>query len=139
MEERVGETPPGAAKLHGLAQAYIAFAEHHNPRWNLLFDHAFEQAREMPEWYQQRLARVFGMVEEALPAIGEASDPFARVRIARVLWASVHGICMLKIRQRMELAGGQTTEQMTELLIDHFLAGLGGIAKAPLPEGDGLG
>jgi len=46
------------------------------------------------------------------------------MQVARVLWASVHGICMLKIRQRLDLAGGQTTEQMTHMLIDNFMRGM---------------
>jgi hypothetical protein len=43
--------------------------------------------------------------------------------MVRVLWASVHGICTLRIRQRLDLAGGQTTKQMTHTLIENFLRG----------------
>jgi AcrR family transcriptional regulator len=79
------------------------------------------QGNNAPEWYQHKLGRVFGLVETALRPL--ACDEAETCRIARVLWAGVHGICTLKIRQRMNLAGGQSAEEMASMLIGNFLRG----------------
>lgn len=109
--------------LHALAHAYIDFANTNTPRWNALFDVAVADAGDLPEWYLERLSRMFGLVESALSPLANHHDDITIRRVARVLWASVHGICMLKIRQRLDLAGGQSVEEMAEMLVDNFLAG----------------
>ncbi|MDR2113362.1 MAG: TetR/AcrR family transcriptional regulator [Candidatus Accumulibacter sp.] len=106
-----------------LANAYIAYAEAETPRWSMLFEYVVQE-NEQPEWYLHKLGQVFGLVEAALRPLG-AGD-LETQRIARVLWASVHGICLLKIRQRMVLAGNQETEAMTRMLVTNFLRGLRG-------------
>lgn len=109
-------------QLQALAEAYIQYAVQHNARWNLLFDISVEEGQELPDWYQEKLTRLFERVESALQGLGERDSQDIQ-RAARVLWASVHGICMLKIRNRLDLAGGQSTEEMAGMLIEYFLQG----------------
>lgn len=110
-------------KLLALAGAYIAYAEAETPRWNMLFEYVAENGDTLPDWYQEKLGKVFGLAEAALMPLGDQRSALEIQQAARVLWASVHGICMLKIRQRMELAGGQSTEAMAFMLIGNFLRG----------------
>ncbi|MGV6825364.1 MAG: TetR/AcrR family transcriptional regulator [bacterium] len=107
--------------LIALADAYIEFAEQHIARWNLLFDYRAGNNHTLPEWYLEKLGRLFGLVESTL---GNGNSDTETVRAARVLWAGVHGICLLKIRQQLDLAGGQSTREMTRLLIHNFLGGM---------------
>jgi AcrR family transcriptional regulator len=125
LQKRQGATgdDPETALL-ALSNAYIAYAEAESPRWNMLFDAVAEKGDNPPDWYQQKLGRVFGLVEAALSPLTQDATEIQRV--ARVLWASVHGICLLKIRQRMNLAGGQSAEDMARLLIENFLRGFRG-------------
>ncbi len=108
-----------------LAEAYIDYAMEKAARWNLLFDTAAEEGEVMPGWYLQRLGRLFGRVERMLAPLKSEHEAIEIERAARVLWASVHGICTLKIRHRMDLAGNQTTGEMAQMLIDNFLLGFG--------------
>ncbi|MDR1349996.1 MAG: TetR/AcrR family transcriptional regulator [Zoogloeaceae bacterium] len=110
--------------LTTLARAYIDYATSEAPRWNMLFEYIADKNDIVPEWYQYKLGRVFGLVETALRPL--AQDEAETCRIARVLWAGVHGICTLKIRQRLDLAGGQSAEEMANMLIRNFLRGLQG-------------
>ncbi len=105
------------------ADAYIAFAENETPRWNLLFEYVAEQGNALPDWYVARLSKVFGLTEAALKPLADHRSQQEIQQAARVLWASVHGICTLKIRHRMDLAGGQSTGQMARMLVDNFLKG----------------
>lgn len=124
---RGGLGEPGAALL-ALADAYIDFAEDRTSRWNLLFDYVAEKGNVLPDWYLAKLGRVFGLVEEALRPLVRSHSDLEVQQAARVLWAGVHGICMLKIRQRMDLAGGQSTSAMAHMLIENFLRGFGAVS-----------
>lgn len=109
--------------LLALAGAYIAYAEQETPRWNMLFEYVAEKGNSLPDWYLLKLGKVFGLAEAALRPLGDGRADLEIQQAARVLWAGVHGICTLKIRQRMDLAGGQTAEAMARMLIDNFLLG----------------
>jgi len=111
--------------LVNLAEAYIDYAIKKQERWNLLFDTVAEGEERLPDWYEERLGRLFGQVEQVLAPLKSGHDEIEVQRAARVLWASVHGICTLKLRHRLVLAGGQSTEEMAQMLIDNFLAGFG--------------
>ncbi|MCB1761338.1 MAG: WHG domain-containing protein [Gammaproteobacteria bacterium] len=125
LQGRLSERIGGKDELMQLAAAYIEFAQTETPRWGMLFEYIVDDDGELPGWYQEKLGRVFGPVEQALQATLPACASDKVRQASRVLWASVHGICMLKIRQRLNLAGGQTTRQMVEMLVDNFLVGMG--------------
>jgi AcrR family transcriptional regulator len=111
---------PGKA-ITALACAYLAYAETESPRWNLLFERGAEHGEPLPEWFRLKRQRVFGLVEDVLRPL--ARDESEARCAARVLWAGVQGICTLKIRQRMDLTGGQSAEEMAGMLIRNFLLG----------------
>lgn len=122
----VARNDAGAApqqQLQTLADAYIDYALSHTARWNLLFEAIAGDDENLPDWYLQRLGKVFGLIETALTPLADHQGQEAIVQAARVLWASVHGICTLKIRHRLDLAGGQSTGEMAAMLIHNFLAG----------------
>jgi AcrR family transcriptional regulator len=120
---RRSETGAPRDELLGLANAYIAYAEAETPRWNMLFEYVSEKGNALPDWYLMKLSKVFGLAEKALKPLGDHRSELEVQQAARVLWAGVHGICTLKIRQRMDLAGGQSAEGMAQMLIDNFLRG----------------
>ena len=123
LEQRVDIRDRGAETLCRLASSYIDFAEQHLSRWNMLFEYVTDKGNVLPDWYEEKVSRVFRIIEYALPVANNPVDQASDEQVARVLWASVHGICTLRIRQRLDLAGGQTTKQMTHTLIENFLRG----------------
>lgn len=110
-------------QLLALADAYIDYAVSHTDRWNLLFESIAGEDDNLPDWYLQRLGKLFGQIESALTPLVQTQGQEAIVQAARVLWAGVHGICTLKIRHRLELAGGQSPKEMARMLIENFLNG----------------
>lgn len=123
LEQRVDVDRKSSETLCQLASSYIEFAEQNLSRWNMLFEYITEKGNQLPAWYEEKIGRVFRLIEKALPVINNPIDQASDEQIARVLWASVHGICTLRIRQRLDLAGGQSTEAMTHLLIKNFIRG----------------
>lgn len=90
--------------LRSIAFAYLAFAREHRFRWLALYEHA--PIREVPDWYLDKLARFFTLVEQALnrETPEQAITP-AMQRSARLLWAGVHGICLLSLTEKLALTG----------------------------------
>jgi AcrR family transcriptional regulator len=129
LEQRVDVDRKSSETLCQLASSYIEFAEQNLSRWNMLFEYITEKGNQLPAWYEEKIGRVFSLIEKALPVINNPIDQASDEQIARVLWASVHGICTLRIRQRLDLAGGQSTEAMTHLLIKNFIRGRQGKAS----------
>ncbi len=121
--ERRGDCNDGHQRLLSLARAYIDYAEQESPRWNLLTEYVTESNEELPDWYQEKLAKVFSLVESSLAECNSSQDALTVQQAARVLWAGVNGICTLKIRHRLSLSGGQTEIEMAEMLINTFLKG----------------
>jgi len=104
--------------LRAYARAYLRFTKDHHRLWVMLLDGSSHHHRELPDWYQAKVERLHGLVEEVLaPLIPSEKD---RKRSARVLWASLHGIS--------SLAGtGAVAENPPELvndLITHYVASL---------------
>ncbi|HEY0635834.1 MAG TPA: TetR/AcrR family transcriptional regulator [Gammaproteobacteria bacterium] len=123
LRARRGDATSPHDNLLALADAYIAYAEAETARWNLLFEYVGVEGNELPGWYQAKLGKVFSLVEAALQPLADHRTERELQQAARVLWASVHGICTLKIRHRMDLAGGQTTGEMAQMLVYNFLTG----------------
>ena len=114
-------TPRGGGdvekRLRALARAYIAFVRAQPQLWSLIFEH--RGATPEPDWYPPKVARVFGVMEETLtPLYGEAAKRDC-AQAARMLWASLHGMCVLE--SKGALAMPATT--LVDGLIRHFIAG----------------
>ncbi|MDP5239846.1 TetR/AcrR family transcriptional regulator [Uliginosibacterium sp. 31-16] len=109
--------------LLALANAYIAYAETRSARWNMLFEYVADNGSTLPPGYLVKAEKVFGLVEASLTPLAGQNSISEVQQAARVLWAGVHGICLLKIRQRMDLAGEQNAEAMAHMLVENFLRG----------------
>jgi AcrR family transcriptional regulator len=106
-----------------LGQVYIRFADEDPHRWAMIFEHRLSEGRELPDWYREKIARMFAMVEEAI-------EPFARARpredieqAARVIWGGVHGICILALTNTLGVAGVESVQELMESLISNYLEG----------------
>ena len=56
----------GRERMLQLGQVYIRFADEDPHRWSMIFEHRLAEGRELPEWYREKIARMFAIVEEAL-------------------------------------------------------------------------
>lgn len=108
-----------------MARLYRDFARENRPHWLMLFTHAPPADRPAPEWYHEKIARLFEPLERLLEPFYTGPRARKRKMAARVLWAAVHGLCFLEETGRLPIAGAQeTTPDMTGYLIDTFTAGI---------------
>ena len=109
------------AKLRALAKIYIGFTTKWPRLWNLLFEHSVVM-QELPDQYRERVDRLLGLVGEALDPLFDPGREEERRHSARVLWASLQGICSIAAAGR--LAPTETLGGMVDSLVTNYVAGL---------------
>lgn len=124
---RLAETQAGARDgrdwLLQLGEVYIRFADEDPHRWSMIFEHRLAEGRELPEWYEDKIERMFAIVEEALAPLAEGRPRTEVAQAARVIWGGVHGICILALADRLGIAGVDSVQDLSESLISNYLAG----------------
>lgn len=108
--------------LHYLARAYINFARKNYNRWTALFEyHTPDNA--VPDWYSEKLNKLFELVENAL--LSHVQDDSQKARhAAKILWASIHGICVLSLSGKLDKVGSEKAEVLVNSLLEAYLRGL---------------
>lgn len=130
LSEELGEVAASARRpemaLRKMARAYLAFAQREYHAWTALFEHRMAEGAPVPAWYRAQLDAVFTLVEAPLGKL-EGVSPHQAPLEARALWAGVHGVCILGLSGKLAVVGVPTkVASALELLLDRYLAGLGG-------------
>lgn len=111
------------ARLLQLGHSYIRFADREPHAWQMIFEHRLADDHASPAWFQEKVARMFALVEERLAPLAPQRKPKQIAQAARALWGGVHGICMLAISDTLGVAGVDSVQQITHLLMSNFLKG----------------
>ncbi len=119
LAPRTGEPE---ADLRALARAYIDFTGEHPRLWNLLFEHRQPEGRPLPDWYQEKVARLMALVEAAIAPLYSPGRETERLHSARVLWSSLHGMC--SVASAGKLAETESLAAMADSLVGNYVAGL---------------
>ena len=106
-----------------LGEIYIRFANDDPHRWAMVFEHRFSEDRVVPAWYQEKIARMFAMVEEGLEPLATNRPQQEVTQAARALWGGVHGICILAITDNLGIVGVDSVQDLTQSLISNYLKG----------------
>jgi AcrR family transcriptional regulator len=122
IEDRVDSKLRGVKAVKKLAKIYIEFAINNRNSWAALFEYNIPDNVELPEWYNGRVDNLFGIVESAL---SEPSNPKSNMlKHAKVIWASIHGICILGLTQKLNVVGTDSMENLANCLIENYLKGI---------------
>ena len=92
--------PSGARrgeKMMALALAYLAFAYERETAWRAVFEYRPVQRKPYPDWYMAVQAEAFAPVERLFTA---EPGPAER-RLARTIWAAVHGVVSAGMDRRL--------------------------------------
>lgn len=111
--------------LHVLAKAYIDYSRTHHRQWTVLFEYSVSEDFALPEWYAQKMARFFALAQDLLyPLVNK--DRRKAGRTAHVLWAGIHGICVLSLSGKLSLMREDSAEALALSFIDNYMVGLTG-------------
>jgi AcrR family transcriptional regulator len=106
-----------------LGHSYIRFADSESHAWKMIFEHRLSDDHEAPDWYREKVAHMFALVEERLAQLPGERSPQQIAEAARAIWGGVHGICILAINQTLGVAGVESVQTITQLLMSNFLKG----------------
>lgn len=124
--QRIAPLPPDLAKISALAYAYVDFALRDTRAWESVFAPARrsdsdDQSMPLPQYYQDRLAEIFFMIESTLHEC--LAMPVAVAQpAARLLWACLHGITVLTLNGTLDLVGADEPHAMIDDLFGNYLA-----------------
>lgn len=116
-------------RLRALAAAYVEFAQRHPHRFRMLFEHQLPEAMQPRPSADQRIRRLFELVETALAPLLPGATPVRLRQVAATLWSGVHGIAALAVSGKFKWAGDSHSPRYCDQLVDTYLAGLA--AQAP--------
>lgn len=111
-------------RLRLLAGNYYAFTQERPKLWNLLNEHRMPAGRSVPEWYQEKLDKLLGKLDDALVPLLKGCDSGTRRRHARTIWASVHGMTSLSTADKLSHVTGHSGRSLVDDLVLNYLAGL---------------
>jgi AcrR family transcriptional regulator len=131
MEQSRAKAGGAGEYLLQLGEDYIRFANEDPHRWAMIFEHRLSDGRSVPEWYREKIARMFAMVEEALRPLAKQRTQQDITQAARVIWGGVHGICILALTDNLGIAGVDSVRELTRSLISNYLEGF--IGRPALP------
>lgn len=126
LHEALAAVPLGAdvgTNLRALVGRYLEFTTRRPVLWSLLFQN-LPNGSARPDWYYANMAGLFQRVEAGLaPLLGPGREAERR-DTARLLWASLHGMCTLAAEGAV--LAWDDVRRLTDLLIETTIAGLEG-------------
>ena len=109
--------------INALAKFYIKYSASHYNEWSALFEHTMHDSADIPDWYITKMRRFFDLVESLVsPYVG--GNKKSTRRAARVLWAGIHGICVLSFSKKLDLVESESTAVLAKSFVDNYLRGL---------------
>ncbi len=109
-----------------LCHAYIEFASHNTARWSMIYEHVLEDGFVLPEAFQLQVQQMFGLVEDALRPLGKNKTDKEIAQAARALWSGIHGIVILALMRKLDIAGIDSVQELADALTTNFLNGFRG-------------
>ena len=100
-----------------MAHGYLHFAQKHTNLWRAMFDLEMSAEAQVPEWYQDELRAVFGLIAAPLAELEPEMDTRERYLLVRALFSAVHGVVLLGLERRISAVPEEHMEQMLTLLI----------------------
>ena len=130
MTESQARCGDAGDSLLQLGQVYIRFADEDPHRWAMVFEHRLPDDRAAPAWYQEKIARMFALVEAGLEPLARQHTREEITQASRALWGGVHGICILSLAGKLGIAGIKSVQDLTRTLITNYLGGFTGHGPA---------
>ena len=107
--------------LEACALSYLNFASQPPYQWRLLFEHQLPEQDHLPDWQQQRIDNVFTLLQQQLAILKPRANASDCAQTARTIWASVHGICVLALDDKLFTPGNISGRSMIHSLLSHYL------------------
>lgn len=123
LEEEAQKEADSFKAILGFAQTYVAFSRRNFHQWSMLVDHKLPEGETVPDWFQKKVDNLFTLVSQVVSPVVDADQEKAD-RAARVLWASLHGVCSLSVSGKLDVVKSEAAEILADSLVRNYLKGL---------------
>lgn len=110
--------------MREMIDAYFRFTRENPHRWSLIFEQRQTGNGAVPDWYLEKIGRLFMLLEDHLAPLFGPGEGEARRRAARALWCGLHGIWSLAAGGKLAVVTHDPMEEVTGTLVEVFIAGL---------------
>lgn len=114
-----------AVDLRALLVSYLRFIDRHADRWGLLFKVRAPGVGDPPDWYLQRIDRLFLLLGDILGPLFPEGQEKERERAVRLFWLALHGVWSLHASGQLGNVTKEPMEDVARAMAEVFLAGLG--------------
>ena len=111
-----------STRLTKLALAYLHFAVNSQAAWRSVFEHQLAKDKFVPDWYRERQAGLFAILESVLREV--VSDDEQCAMAARALFSAVHGITAIALDQKLGEFEKSATEDQIRFVVGAAARGL---------------
>jgi len=121
LERIRGRANQPAQNLRLLVAAYFGFALLNTARWRLVFEHRLPEGQKPPATYAGHTAAIFALVAHQLREAGAGRAGASCEELATALWSGAHGICMLAVTGKLQIATQASVQRLLDVLLDGFV------------------
>ena len=122
IEHNINPDLQGIESLKNLSKIYLEYAQNQYNCWSMFFEYSFPADLELPEWYNEKIGSLFAIVEKDLSEYITSKSELSKH--SRIIWASIHGICILNLTKKLDVPAGCNIESWMNSLIENYLKGL---------------
>jgi len=109
------------SNIIAMGHAYVHFAMEYPQRWRLVYEFSLGDSEGVPDWFQEKIDKVFALVEKNLVSLVGNVDNKRQLTLA--LWSGVHGVCALAVSRKIAVTGIESVQKLTDNLISRYLDG----------------
>ncbi len=121
LRDEIEGLADSAEAIRRAARGYIAWAQRHPNRWQLLYEHRLPPGEPVPRANQRRVERLFALIERCLADL-KPQAPAQDIRLeATALWSGVHGVAMLVHSGKLAWSGVEDYGVLTDRLVGGIL------------------
>src|SRR6202012_4100804 len=117
----------GQDRIACMVSAYFDFAAAHPKAWIAIYEHHMADGGPAPDWYQQVVAELMGVVGAEIAAVLPGVAMERTAGLARSLVATVHGHCAFALYNTFRLLGETQPEAAALARVREALAARRGV------------
>jgi len=119
---RAGLAEADEDRIACMVRAYFAFAAANPKTWIAIYEHHMADGGPAPDWYQEAVGELMGVVSAEIAAVLPSADPARAGALARSLVATVHGHCVFALYNTFRMLGETHPEEAALARVREALA-----------------
>lgn len=121
LEQAIDPDSDSSHNIEQVALAYLSFAQKHENLWHAIFKLSLPQQQSLPDWYRLKIEALFLLLANILDHPNCQNPPQETAKAARALWASVHGISILYVGNKLFSEDIATAQELIQSVVRNYM------------------